>query len=405
MNRLLLSLTPAVLCANLFGIAPTLARDLKTMRFENDLPRPAGVDIADARADQVVLYCTQANAGCQGLRAHFAKLGLDYVDKDPQADPQAGAEFDALGGQGIPLVVFKQRLMHGYYPSSFDTLYAQYHTGSKPSPAQAATPATAGARQTASHPVPAFDATAANPAETIGTVETVEPAAIAATIHAHPDLVLQLTSPDARCGHCVASYQGFDAAARTYGRRIKFARVAWSPWTQLPKEVTAIHDGGYAPTQLAFRSGKKTGEFDGNLMNRSREFGAFLKRTYALGDGYPDSAVAVDEIGPDNLAAYLRTHPNAVIQFTSPDPNCGPCARAYAGFEETASVHGRRVSFARVQWLRWNQPPEGIRETYKLRAVPQILAIEDGQVVDRLAGSHGKARLSGWIEQRLVNAR
>lgn len=403
MNCLLVLLTLIAGYAVLSGAA--LARDLKTMHFGNDLPRPADVAISGAAPGQVVLYCTQISAGCKGLRAYLRKAGIDFVDKDPKTDPVAGAEFDALGGQGVPLVAFRHRLMHGYYPSAFDSLYARYHTVSKPAPAQAATPATAGARQAASHPVPAFGATAANPAETVGTVETVEPAAIAATIHAHPDLVLQLTSPDTRCGHCVASYQGFDAAARTYGRRIKFARVAWSPWTQFPKEVTAIHDGGYAPTQLAFRSGKKTGEFDGNLMNRSREFGAFLKRTYALGDGYPDSAVAVDEVGPDDLAAYLRTHPNAVIQFTSPDPNCGPCARAYAGFEETAAVHGRQVSFARVQWLRWNQPPEDVWKTYQLRAVPEILAIEDGQVVDRLAGTHGKARLSGWIKQRLVNAR
>jgi len=124
-----------------FGIlisTPVMARSFATMHFENDLPRPSNVSISGARSDQVVLYCTQVSAGCKTLRAHLKAIQIDYLDKDPKTDSLAASEFDALGGQGVPLVVFRDRIMHGYYPSSFDRLYARYQAGSSQTITQAA---------------------------------------------------------------------------------------------------------------------------------------------------------------------------------------------------------------------------------------------------------------------------
>lgn len=386
-----------VLLAGAPAWAAPRAGGYATMHNEKESPRPTDVTIAGARPDQVVLYCTTLSAGCKGLRAHLAKRGIDPLDKELTTDSVAQAEFEALGGLGVPLVVFKDRMLHGYYPSGFERVYAQQASGQV-----AQRTADAGAGQSRASAVDKLSQAVATPsgaaAGSASPVEVVAPAAIAAYIQSHPDVLVQFTSSDDRCGYCVAAYQGFDAAARSYGRAVKFVRVEWTPWMPFPKEVEALHDGGYAPVQIAYRSGKELARFDGSFMNKSREFGAFVKRTYGLGSTYPGSAVAIDEIEPEHLAAYLQAHPRAVIQFTSPDPNCRPCAAAYSAFEETAATHGKERTFARVQWLRWNHPPKDLWARYKPGAVPAILAFQDGEVLDRLVGTTAGSRLTAWIE-------
>lgn len=393
-------LTPllAILVATgLSDIAIARAGGYATMHSEKQLPRPPGVSIAGAKPDQVVLYCTTVSAGCKGLRAHLAKRGIGYLDKELTTDPVAQAEFEALGGLGVPLMVFKDTLLHSYYPTSFERVYAEQASGR---PADRA--ANAGAGQSS---VPAGDRprqSAATPAAatvvSASPVEAVAPAAIAAYIQSHPDVLVQFNSPDARCRYCVESYPAFDAAARAYGRAVRFVRVEWTPWNAFPKEVSGFDFGG-VPTQIAYRAGKELARFDGSLMNRSDAFGAFVKQAYALNDTFPASAVAVDEILPENLPAYLMRHPRAAVQFTSPDPNCQPCAASYVLFEEIAARHRGRLAFARVQWMPWQYVPAGSTTHYKLRVVPEIKAFKDGQLVDTLAGIT-RARLDAWLNQQ-----
>jgi predicted DsbA family dithiol-disulfide isomerase len=396
MKRLIVLL--AVLVAmGVPDVAVARAGGYATMHSEKQLPRPPGVSIAGASPDQVVLYCTTVSAGCKGLRAHLAKRGIGYLDKELTTDPVAQAEFEALGGLGVPLMVFKDTLLHSYYPTSFERVYAEQASGR---PAERA--ANAGAGQTRAPAGDRPSQSAATPAAaavvSASPVEAVAPAAIAAYIQSHPDVLVQFTSPDARCRYCVEAYPGFDAAARTYGRAVKFARVEWTPWNQFPKEVEALH-GGYAPAQIAYRSGKESARFDGSLMNRSREFGAFVKQSYALGHAYPASAVAVDELQPEELAAYLARYPRVAVQLTSPDPNCQPCAAGYAAFDAAAATHGQRIRFARVQWMPWQTVPDSLKQTYAPRVVPEIKGFKDGQLAGTLSGIP-QARLDAWLNQQ-----
>lgn len=250
MKHLLVSLTVALSSASLFATTPLLARDLKTMHLENNFPRPYQVSISGAQPDQVVLYCTDVSAGCKGMREHLRKTGISFLDKNPQTDPQAGTEFDALGGQGVPLVVFKQRLMHGYYPSSFDKLYAKFHAGAAVAPGKNTLP---------KPPIPqnvASSSTQVGPGQvSSGHVELVEASAIQAYVQTHPHVVVQFTSPDAGCGPCVKAYAGFDAASAAHDDKVKFARVQWSPWVRFPKEIETYKLLA-VPARLAFINGK-----------------------------------------------------------------------------------------------------------------------------------------------------
>lgn len=397
MNRLI-TLLSVLVAMGVTDVAIARPGGYATMHTEKELPRPPGVSIAGAKPDQVVLYCTTVSAGCKGLRAHLAKRGIGHLDKELTTDSIAQAEFAALGGQGVPLMVFKDRLLHGYYPSGFERVYAKQASGQ---PADRA--ANAGAGQASAPSDDKLNPPAAPPSVVAAVpnsaVEVVAPAAVAAYIQSHPDVLVQFTSPDARCRYCVETYQGFDAAARAYGRAIKFVRVEWTPWNQFPKEVEALYGGGFVPAQISYRSGKETARFDGSLMNKSREFGAFVKQSFALGDDYPGSAVAVDEVQPEELAAYLARHPRVAVQLTSPDPNCQPCAASYAAFDAAAATHGQRIRFARVQWLPWQTVPDSLKQTYALRVVPEIKGFRDGQLTGTLAGIP-QARLSAWLNQQ-----
>lgn len=396
MSRLITLL--AVLAAtSVPGVAIARPGSYATMHNEKESPRPAGVTIAGAKPEQVVLYCTTLSAGCKGMREHLAKRGIDYLDKELTTDAVAQAEFAALGGEGVPLMVFKDRLLHGYYPTGFERVYAKQTSGR---PADRVANAAAGqgsapSGDKLSPPAATPPVAAAVPASP---VDVLAPAAVAAYIQSHPDVLVQLTSPDARCRYCVEAYPGFDAAARAYGRAIKFVRVEWSPWNQFPKEILPLHDG-YVPVQIAYRAGKETGRIDGSLMNKSHEFAAFIKQNFALRDANSSNAMAVDDVQPEALATYLAQYPRAAVQFTSPDPNCQPCAASFAAFDAAAATHGSRIRFARVQWMPWQNFPYLLKQTYSLRVVPSVKGFKDGQLAGTLSGIT-QPRLEAWLKQQ-----
>lgn len=421
MNRLIPSLTLAASLAGLLASAPIQARDLKTMRAENDLPRPAGVAISGARPDQVVLYCPEVHAACKGLREHLHKSGIDFVDKDPKGDPVAGSEFDALGGQGVPLVVFKHRLMHSYYPTSFDRLYAQYHAGSPPASAAAARSDPSPRPSTAApSPRPSTVAPVANPpvvASTVasglpgaavlprlmsGRVEEVAPAAIEAWLKLNPNALVQFTSYDPGCRFCVESYQAFNSAARAYADRIKFARVHWSRWLPFPEEVEKPYSVGGIPEQIVFKNGKQIGRFGGTLLNRGLEFDTFIQSTYALADSARSNPVW--EVDAEALAEFLRRHARVAVQFTSPDPNCAFCVQSYQSFDEVARTHRGGVKFVRVQWMPYAHAPSVVYQAYELRVVPGVVLFQNRQVAGKLLGAPSVPKLHAQLKQSFGDA-
>ena len=54
--------------------------------------------------------------------------------------------------------------------------------------------------------------------------------------------LLQMNSPDPRCGYCKGADQLFDqAAALPHKPALAFARVQWTPWRQMPDFGKLIH--------------------------------------------------------------------------------------------------------------------------------------------------------------------
>jgi glutaredoxin len=63
---------------------------------------------------QVVLYATSWCPYCAKTRAFFKRHGIQYVERNIEHDPRANAEYQRLGGGGVPVIVVGNRVVDGY---------------------------------------------------------------------------------------------------------------------------------------------------------------------------------------------------------------------------------------------------------------------------------------------------
>lgn len=80
--------------------------------------RQAPADIASKYADNAILYSTSWCGYCEKTRKLMDKNNIDYVEFDIEHSKEAKAEFDQLGGRGIPLVLIDGRVVEGYAPKA-----------------------------------------------------------------------------------------------------------------------------------------------------------------------------------------------------------------------------------------------------------------------------------------------
>lgn len=86
---------------------------------------------------------------------------------------------------------------------------------------------------------------------------------VAAFVAEHEYAVVQMTSPDRRCGYCVGADKIFDqAAALPRDTPIAFARVQWTPWRSFPDFGSLVQVYG-VPVHFVFRNGKVIGDAGG----------------------------------------------------------------------------------------------------------------------------------------------
>lgn len=302
MSRLIIVL--AVLAAtSVSGIAIARSGSYATMHNEKESPRPADVTIAGAKPDQVVLYCTTLSAGCKGMRAHLAKRGIDYLDKELTTDAVAQAELAALGGEGVPLIVFKDRLLHGYYPTGFERVYAKQTSGQpaqrpantgadrasapsgdKPNPFAATPPVAAAVPNSAVEVVAPTAALApGNPALSPrrgAMIEDIAPGAIKAYVSRHPYVAVLYTSPDSTCPPCVETQPDFEKAAARGLSAIRYARVQWSPWHQTPAAVKPMFDKAYLPAINVYLRGKAVAHQAGGV--EADRLNAYMEKRFGF---------------------------------------------------------------------------------------------------------------------------
>lgn len=75
-------------------------------------------------APRVEMYATAWCPACRAARDYFNRKGVTFEEYDVEKDPQAGARFTALGGNGVPLVLIDGTPVRGFSPKTFDALLA-----------------------------------------------------------------------------------------------------------------------------------------------------------------------------------------------------------------------------------------------------------------------------------------
>ncbi len=67
-----------------------------------------------AQSPAVVLFATSWCGYCARARDYFARNGIEYLDLDIERNADANAEHEALGGRGVPVILVKDKLLHGW---------------------------------------------------------------------------------------------------------------------------------------------------------------------------------------------------------------------------------------------------------------------------------------------------
>jgi glutaredoxin len=87
-------------------------------------PAASGARAGGAAAAQpeVVMYATDWCPYCRQAREHFGRQRIVYREVDIEKSPAGRAEYDRLGGRGVPLILVGSQRMQGFRAESFDRL-------------------------------------------------------------------------------------------------------------------------------------------------------------------------------------------------------------------------------------------------------------------------------------------
>jgi glutaredoxin len=76
------------------------------------------------------MYGTRWCGYCKKARQYFEANGIAYADLDIEQSKVALAEFQAIGGRGVPVILVGSRRMNGFDAEGFRRLQKQAQDGS-----------------------------------------------------------------------------------------------------------------------------------------------------------------------------------------------------------------------------------------------------------------------------------
>lgn len=93
-------------------------------RLDNEFVSPTLPAGPAARGSKTVVLFSRANCrSCQQARQYFQSQQIKFAEIDIGLDPEGRKRFEALGGEGLPVILIDGKRMNGFSPQRFDRLY------------------------------------------------------------------------------------------------------------------------------------------------------------------------------------------------------------------------------------------------------------------------------------------
>ena len=72
---------------------------------------------------KVIMYSTSWCGYCKKARNHFAANNIAFIEYDIEENKRAKREYDALGGKGVPVILYGDQRMNGFSVAGFEQIY------------------------------------------------------------------------------------------------------------------------------------------------------------------------------------------------------------------------------------------------------------------------------------------
>jgi glutaredoxin len=82
-------------------------------------PTVSGSASAGATRPDIKMYSTEWCGYCQKAREYMARNRIRYTELDVEKSPAAKAEYQRLGGRGVPVILVGTQRMNGYSEERF----------------------------------------------------------------------------------------------------------------------------------------------------------------------------------------------------------------------------------------------------------------------------------------------
>ena len=80
-------------------------------------------DSVESNRKSVVMYGTSWCGYCKKARNYFNSKNIDFTDLDVETNANAKAQFNALGGGGVPVILVGNMRINGFDEATFEEFY------------------------------------------------------------------------------------------------------------------------------------------------------------------------------------------------------------------------------------------------------------------------------------------
>ncbi|GIZ11259.1 glutaredoxin domain-containing protein [Pseudomonas sp. NCCP-436] len=78
---------------------------------------------AASTSKRVFMYSAAWCGYCKQARQYFQQSGISFIEHDIEKDSRARQAYDALGGNGVPIILVGERRMNGFSVTGFQRIY------------------------------------------------------------------------------------------------------------------------------------------------------------------------------------------------------------------------------------------------------------------------------------------